>query len=173
MIATEETEKVTLGSQIEKIKRLLYDMESGIVEVTMPLNLNIHRELRGPDGELKYEDDTHNLICTAGKNRLLDAATGFKMNTFLYVAIGTGATAEAITDTTVQTEVGRVLATASNPSASVYQLVANFAPGVGTGAITETGVLDAVSVGNLLVHRISGVVTKTAADTLIITVQIS
>lgn len=141
---------------------------------SLPLHPNMHLELRGPDGELKEDRWEHNLICTAGLNQILEASGAQYVNGFAYCAIGTGATAASASDTALQTEIARTtVITPTNPSAGELQFVATYAPGVGTGAITESGLLSAASVGYLLCHQVFSVINKGAGDTLTVTWQIT
>jgi hypothetical protein len=154
--------------------KLADEVEQSIGTESLKLNVNLLMELRDEHGNLKDERHIHNLICTSGKNALLSATVSKALLTFTYIAIGTGATAAAIGDTALQTEVARSpTQTPTNPTAARYQVVYQFPAGVGTGAITEAGLLDAASVGNLLAHQVFAVINKAAGDTLSITWQIS
>lgn len=163
----------TLTDKLAQMQRLLHDIEAGQGAESMILHQNLNLVLRDGDGKIKQEQTLHNLITTAGKNQLLNSTTGFSIKTFQYIAIGTGATAAAIGDTTLLTEVARSISTISNPTANTYQAQFTFAAGTGTGAITEAGLLDAASVGNLLAHQVFSVINKLAADTLQITWSIT
>ncbi len=85
------------------------------------------------------------------------------------MAVGTGATAAAAGDTTLQTELVRVALTSKTRSTNVLTLVGDYAAGVGTGALTEAGVLNAASVGDLFSRSVFAVINKAALDTLKIT----
>lgn len=127
------------------------------------------------DMKLKEVREVTNLIVTAGKNFLttwLAAAT--QANAFMPgTAIGTGTNAPTTGDTTLQTELSRVPNTASS-STNVFQTLASFGPGVGTGAITEAGMFSSsVSGGTMFARQVFSVVNKGASDTLQITWQIT
>ena len=88
---------------------------------------------------------------------------------FVAMAIGTGTTAAALGDTALQTEVARQAFTSSSVSTNVVSLSTTYAAGVGTGALTEAGILsNAVSGGTLLSHVVFSAVNKGALDTLTI-----
>lgn len=159
----------SLEEQFEKLKAWIAERELG--QEFLPLSTNVHIELRDKDGNLKDERNIHNIVCTAGKNKILTASGGSLLNSFSYIAIGTGTTAVAIGDTALQTEVARSNGTTSNPNASTWQTTFTFAAGIGTGAITESGLLDAASVGSLLAHQTFTAVNKGASDTLAVTWQ--
>lgn len=149
-------------------------LQSGCGTESLKLHANMHICLRDEHGNIKQQDYIHNIICTAGKNKLLAVSGGEALTAFLYVAIGTSATAVAIGDTTLGTEVARSpIQTATNPTAAQYQVTYTFPAGTGTGTIVEAGLLDAASTGNLLAHQTFGAYTKAAGDTLQIIWQIS
>jgi hypothetical protein len=131
---------------------------------------NVKIELKGPDGEVKETVELHNLVTTAGKNAIasrLASSPGSAVPT--HMAIGTGATAADVADTTLQTEIDRNALTSNTASTNVLTMVGNWAAGDGTGAITEAGVLSASSGGTLFVRAVFGAISKGAADSLAIT----
>lgn len=76
---------------------------------------------------------------------------------FDYIAIGTGTTAPAATDTALGTETHRVAATGSRVTTNVTndtaQLVATFSGYTGSEAITEAGVFNAATGGTMLCRQ--------------------
>jgi hypothetical protein len=129
---------------------------------------NVVLVLRGPDGKIKQTETVHNLITTAGRNELVarwDDGTAQPT----HMAIGTGATAAAAGDTTLQTELDRNALTSRVAATNVITMVGDWAAGDGTGAITEAGVLSAASNGTLFSRAVFSVVNKAAGDTLQIT----
>jgi hypothetical protein len=131
---------------------------------------NVHIVLRGPDGQVKHDETIHNLITTAGRNAIvsrLASSPGTAVPT--HMAIGTGTTAAAAGDTTLQTELDRNALTSNTASTNVLTMVGDWAAGDGTGAITEAGVLSASSGGTLFARAVFTVINKAAGDTLQIT----
>jgi hypothetical protein len=131
---------------------------------------NVRIILRGPDGQVKHDETLHNLITTAGRNAIvsrLASSPGSAVPT--HMAIGTGATAAAAGDTTLQTEIDRNALTSNTASTNVLTMVGDWAAGDGTGAITEAGVLSASSNGTLFARAVFSVINKAAGDTLQIT----
>jgi hypothetical protein len=90
-----------------------------------------------------------------------------------HMAIGTGTTAPAGGDTTLESEAGRVALNSNVRTANAIAYVATFPAGTGTGAITEAGILNAASAGILLCRTTFAVINKGAADTLGITWTVS
>jgi hypothetical protein len=129
---------------------------------------NVVLILRGPDGKIKQTETVHNLITTAGRNELVSRwDDGTAQPT--HMAIGTGATAAAAGDTTLQTELDRNALTSRVAATNVITMVGDWAAGDGTGAITEAGVLSAASNGTLFSRAVFSVINKAAGDTLQIT----
>lgn len=131
---------------------------------------NVQIVLRGPDGEVKHEETIHNLIVTVGKNAIADqllASPSIAKPT--HMAVGTGTTAAAAGDTALQTELDRNALTSKTRSGNVVTFVGDWAAGDATGAITEAGILNAASVGDLYARAVFSVINKGANDTLQIT----
>jgi hypothetical protein len=85
--------------------------------------------------------------------------------------VGTGTTAAAVGDTTLQTAVAssRVTLTSATVTTNNVAYVATFPAGTGTGALTEAGIFNASSSGTMLCRTVFSVINKGAADTLGIT----
>ena len=131
---------------------------------------NVEIILRGPDGEIKQHEHVENLITTAGRNAIverLDSSPSTAQPS--HMAIGTGTNAPAAGDTTLQTEIDRNALTSNVAAANVLTMIADWAAGDGTGAITEAGVLNAASSGTLYSRATFSVVNKGSSDTLQIT----
>ena len=159
---------------VERLRAALEMVESGGQAESLGLCCNVGVVLLGPDGMEKDRREVHNLVVTAGKNKILLLAAAAQVNSFAYCAIGTGAVAAAITDTALGAEVARsAVITPTNPAANTLQFQNTFAAGVGTGAITEAGLLDLAAVGVLFVRQVFSVINKGAADTLQVTWSIT
>lgn len=120
----------------------------------------------------------HNLVTNAGKAGVASRINGADAEAaFTYIAMGTGATAAAAGNTTLQTELAasglsRANATASRVTTTVTndtaQLVYTFSV-TGTAAVTESGVLNAASVGTLLARQVFSAINVVNGDSLQIT----
>lgn len=141
----------------------------GIVDEIEQID-NVHIVLRGPDGKIKQEETIHNLIVTVGKNGIADQLVASpSINKPSHMGIGTGTTAAAAGDTALETALDRNALTSKNRSGNVVTMVGDWAAGDGTGAITEAGIFDASSSGNMYARAVFSVVNKGALDTLSIT----
>lgn len=136
-------------------------------------------QMFGSDGKLKQEHENHNLIVTVGKNYLttwLAAAT--QSTEFMsYVGLGTSSTPAASGDTALGTELSgggysRVQGTLTS-STNTWTNTSTFAPGNGTGAITEAGLFSASTSGTMFAHQVFSTYNKAAGDTLQITWSVS
>ena len=128
---------------------------------------NVRIVLRGPDGKIKHES-VHNLVTTAGlagaADQILAAPT---LNKPTHMAIGTGSPAATL----LGAEIDRNALTSKTRLGSVVTMVADWAAGDGTGAISEAGVFDngVANTINMWMSASFAVVNKLAADTLQIT----
>ena len=123
-------------------------------------------------GRFKEERDIDNLVVTAGKNhiaaRMKDGGIPAQMS---HMAVGTGATAPVVGNTTLQTELTRIALSVAGGSvdANVVTYAATYGAGVGTGALTEAGILNNGSGGTLLARVTFAVINKGANDSMTIT----
>lgn len=132
--------------------------------------------LKDENGEVKDERNGENVITTNGLEYLasyLHSANTAGSWTMQYVGIGTDATAETNSDTALGTELSRHTGTVTYTSGGIYEVVATFAAGSGTGAIVEYGLFDANTGGTMLNRSTESVINKGASDTLEATTQIT
>lgn len=126
--------------------------------------------LTDENGNVKLYREVDNLITTAGKNYLAGGVLGSISAPMLGMAVGTGTTAAAIGDTTLQTEVTRQAFSSSSTSANVATMSRTFAAGDGTGALTEAGLFSNATTGGTMLSRVVfSVINKGALDSLTIT----
>lgn len=149
--------------KVSKNSELVYDSASDGVSVNSDPKFTTHIVLKDEYGNLKDERWIHNTVTTAGKNmiadRLLAAPT---LGVPTHVAIGTGTPSGSA----LGVELDRNALTSKNRSGAVVTIVADWAAGDGTGAITEAGIFDAASTGNMHASQSFSVVNKGASDVL-------
>lgn len=127
-------------------------------------------ELFGEDGQLRDSRELGNLIVTVGKNQITDqllASPAIAKPT--HMAVGTGTVAPAAGDTALGTESARVALTSKTRSANVLTMVGDYAAGVATAALTEAGVFNAATTGDMGSRATFAAINKGANDTLKIT----
>ncbi len=112
--------------------------------------------------------ELNNLVVDSGLNliaeRLKDNATAVPS----HIAIGTDATVPTGSQTALGAEIAReALSGVAIVAANTITFAANFAAGVGTGALIEAGLFNAGSGPDMIARTLfSGVVTKGAGDSL-------
>ena len=115
--------------------------------------------------------ETENLVVTAGKEwvaaRMKDTST-----VMTHMGVGTGTTAAVIANTALETQHGDGRQTLTTSGGSVAGAVITFhrtfAAGNQTGAITEAGIFNHATAGDMLARTVFGVVNKGALDTMTI-----
>lgn len=117
----------------------------------------------------------NNLVVTAGKELVAANLQGGTVNAVTHMAVGTGTTAAAAGDTTLQTELDRNALSVSGGTVAgavvTYECV--WQPGDGTGAITEAGLFTDAVAGTMLARTVFPVVNKGADDTVTITWEVT
>ena len=94
---------------------------------------------------------------------------GTASNVMSHMAIGSGTTAAAVGDTTLQSELGRVALSSSTAAGAVATYTATFPAGAGTGAVTEAGIFNNLTAGTMLCRTVFSVVNKGADDAMSVT----
>jgi len=108
--------------------------------------------------------EVNNLVVTDGKEYVASRMKDATATAMSHMAIGSGSTAAAAGNSALGSELGRVALTSTTVSGAVVTYVATFAAGTGTGAVTEAGILNASSSGDLLCRTVFSVVNKGASD---------
>ena len=143
-----------------------------MVNDTLKVTGNLQVVLKDKDGNVKDSRDIKNLVVTTGKE-FIAAAIASTQTYMSHMAIGSSSTAPAIGDTTLGTELGRSALTATTVSGAVVTFTASFGAGVGTGAVTEAGIFNDGTAGDLLCRTVFAVVNKGADDSISITWQVT
>ena len=110
-----------------------------------------------------------NLVVTAGKGYVASRIKDASATAMSHMAIGTGSTAAAASQTALGSESARTGLTSTTVSGADIVYVDTFAAGTGTGAITEAGIFNASSGGTMLCRTVFSVVNKGASDAMTIT----
>jgi hypothetical protein len=135
------------------------------IKVTGELKITV----TNPEGNITQETIVPNLVVSSGKDYIAERMKDATTTAMSHMAIGTGTTAAAAGDTALETEAGRVTLTSTTVTSNAVAYVATFGAGTGTGAITEAGLFNASSGGDMLCRTVFSVINKGAADTLGIT----
>ena len=109
-----------------------------------------------------------NLVVTAGKNWVAQRMNN--VNTVMtHMAVGTGTTQALSAQTALVSENDRNSLTSTTVTNNTIIYVATWAAGDATAALTEAGVFDASSGGDMLCRTVFTVVNKASADSMTIT----
>ena len=124
--------------------------------------------LRNEDGEIIEQREIKNTIVNAGYDFICDViGNTTQPNDMAWTAIGTGSTGVQGTDTALETQAARVANLyAHSTDTKVFTMTADYAAGTGTGAITESALLNESSAGTMLNRIVFSVINKGASDTL-------
>jgi hypothetical protein len=125
--------------------------------------------LTDENGQIKHEQEIKNLVVTTGKNFIASRMKDTTEDAMSHMAIGSGTTAANVADTALESSLGRVSLTSTTVTNNNVAYVATFPAGTGTGAVTEAGLFNASSGGDMLCRTVFSVINKGAADTLGIT----
>jgi hypothetical protein len=138
-------------------------LQSSAIANSTGLDYTLQVLLRDKDGAIKDSRTIHNTVTTAGKNMIADRLLASPtLGVPTHMAIGTGTPGA----NALGTELDRNALTSKTRSNAVVTMVGDWAAGDGTGAITEAGVFDASSSGNMHVSATFSVINKGASDTL-------
>jgi hypothetical protein len=135
----------------------------------------VNLKLYGPDGDLKQEVTTHNIIVNMGRAHVIDLLDKADVLLPNYVGIGDGTTAAAASDDSL---VGALASASASPSQSVdaytSRVAVTFASGTGTGTVKE--VTRGMSTSDIIARTLlaeSAQVNKGASDSLVVTYDIT
>ena len=129
--------------------------------------------LRGVDGQVKETREIKNLVVNAGLAYVISRMVGTAKAVMSHMALGSGTTAAAAGQTDLVSILGSREAldsttiAGSNNEQVVY--VASFEAGDATGAVTEAGIFNASTAGDMLCRTVFAVVNKSANDSLTVT----
>lgn len=142
----------------------LFHKEPFKATVSMIANCDI--VLRDSKGKIKDRRFIHNTVTTQGKYGAADQVIASPTLTKpTHMAVGTGSPAA----NALGTETDRNALTSKTRSNTVVTMVGDWAAGDATAALTEAGIFDAASTGNMWVSATFSAINKGASDTLTIT----
>ncbi len=129
--------------------------------------------LRSPDGKIKDNRKIENLVVNAGLAYIISRMVGTAKPPISHMALGAGTTAAAGAQTDLIAMLGAREALDSTTIAGTNNekvvYVASFEAGDATGAVTEAGLFNAATGGDMLCRTVFAVVNKAADDTMTVT----
>jgi hypothetical protein len=129
--------------------------------------------LKDKAGNIKDQREVKNLVVNAGLAYIASRMTGTAKSVMSHMALGSGTTSPAAADTDLGSILGSREAldsttiSGTNDEKVVY--VSSFEAGDATGAVTEAGIFNAASGGDMLCRTVFSVVNKAADDTMSVT----
>lgn len=149
-----------------------------MISETLKANGQLTIELRDEAGNIK-QTETTNLVVNTGFAFITSRMTGTSSAVMSHMGIGSGTTAASGTQTALVTPLGSRVALSSttrvstNVTNDAVQFVASFPAGTGTGAVTEAGLFNAVTGGDMLARTVFPVINKGANDSMTITWKVT
>ena len=144
-----------------------------MIQENLKLSGQLNIVLKDKAGNIKEERVEKNLVVNAGLAYIASRMTGTSKAVMSHMALGSGTTAAAASQTDLVTLLGAREAldsstiTGSNNQQVAY--VSAFEAGDATGAVTEAGIFNAASSGDMLCRTVFSVVNKAADDTMSVT----
>jgi len=121
------------------------------------------------NGVKKDARHVDNLVVAVGKQVIAARLVGNSLPVFSHMAVGSSNTAATVSQTALGTEIGRVILDSTQRTSNVISYAATFPAGTGTGTLTEAGIFNDGTTGNLLCRTNFNAVNKSAGDTIVIT----
>ena len=129
--------------------------------------------LTDKDGNVKDSREVKNLVVNSGLAYIISRMVGTSKTVMSHMALGAGTTAAAAGQTDLVSTLGSREAldsttiSGSNNEKVVY--VCTFEPGDATGAVTEAGIFNDASAGDMLCRTVFPVVNKADDDQMAVT----
>lgn len=119
------------------------------------------------DGTLKQTVTHPNLVVAAGRTIVAKLLAGEAASLMTHMAIGSGSATPNAADVTLGTELARVVFIEVIRDGTTITYTTSF-DGVGEGPVTEAGIFNAATGGDMLCRATFGLITKEADDILTI-----
>jgi hypothetical protein len=144
-----------------------------MINETLQMVGRVDMVLRGPDGRIKEARTIKNLVVNSGLAFVISRMAGVSKAVMSHMALGSSTTAAAAGQTDLLSILGAREAldstTVSGTNNEKIVYVSSFEAGDATGAVTEAGIFNALTGGDMLCRTVFPVVNKQADDTLSIT----
>tara|TARA_R110002153_G_scaffold90532_2_gene221073 strand:+ start:3177 stop:3626 length:450 start_codon:yes stop_codon:yes gene_type:complete len=126
--------------------------------------------VKSADGSVKDSRAIKNLVVDDGLNFIVSRMKDTTQGAMSHMAVGSSTTAAAAGQTDLVSILGsREALDSTNVSANAVTYVSSFEAGEGTGAVTEAGIFNASTSGDMLCRTVFDVVNKQATDSMTIT----
>ena len=144
-----------------------------MIQENLKLSGQLNIVLKDKAGNIKDTREVKNLVVNTGLAFIINRMTGTSKAVMSHMALGSGTTAAAASQTDLVTLLGSREAldstTISGTNNEKVVYVSSFEAGDATGAVTEAGIFNASSSGDMLCRTVFAVVNKAADDAMSIT----
>jgi hypothetical protein len=144
-----------------------------MINENLKLSGQLNIVLKDKAGNIKDHREVKNLVVNSGLAYIASRMTGTAKSVMSHMALGSGTTAAAAGQTDLVSILGSREAldsttiSGTNDEKVVY--LSSFEAGDATGAVTEAGIFNAASSGDMLCRTVFSVVNKAADDTMSVT----
>ena len=144
-----------------------------MINENLKLSGQLNIVLKDKAGNIKDEREVKNLVVNKGLEYIASRMKDTSKSVMSHMGLGSGTTAAAASQTDLVTLLGSREAldsttiAGSNNEKIVY--VSAFEAGDATGAVTEAGIFNAATSGDMLCRTVFSVVNKAADDTMSVT----
>ena len=144
-----------------------------MINENLKLSGQLNIVLKDKAGNIKDQREVKNLVVNAGLAYIASRMTGTAKSVMSHMALGSGTTAAAAGDTDLGSILGSREAldstTITGTNNEKVQYVSSFEAGDATGAVTEAGIFNAATSGDMLCRTTFSVVNKQPDDTMSVT----
>ena len=144
-----------------------------MINENLKLSGQLNIVLKDKAGNIKETREEKNLVVNTGLAYIASRMKDTTKGAMSHMALGSGTTAAAATQTDLVTILGSREAldstTISGTNNEKIVYVSSFEAGDATGAVTEAGIFNAATSGDMLCRTVFSVVNKAADDTMSVT----
>ena len=144
-----------------------------MINETLKLSGALSIVLKDKDGQVKDQREVKNLVVNSGLAYIISRMVGTDKGVMSHMALGSGTTAPAADQTDLVSLLGarEILdsTTITGTNSEKVQYISSFEAGKATGAVTEAGIFNAATAGDMLCRTAFSVVNKAADDTMTVT----
>ena len=136
----------------------------------MKEKLSVVGELKFYNGKGELVREEKNLVVNTGLNVIAERLIGIAKNAISHMAIGTGTTAANAADLALEIpKATRIAPTSITVTGAVITIIATFSGATHAGAITEAGLFNAATLGELISRVVFAPYNLGSSDALTIT----
>ena len=144
-----------------------------MINENLKLSGQLNIVLKDKAGNVKEQREVKNLVVNAGLAYIASRMTGTAKSVMSHMALGSGTTAAAAGQTDLVSILGSREAldstTITGTNDEKVEYISSFEAGDATGAVTEAGIFNAATGGDMLCRTTFSVVNKAADDTMSVT----